>query len=145
MGTMPKSKLSAFLTLLLVFASGAVLGAVAHRLYMVNTVLSGLGNAPRRPTPEEMRKRQIDEMRDKVKMDDSQIAAFNQILDQTKATFDETHKKYSAINRATWDEQRNGVRAILRPDQVPLFDQLMAEHDAARKQREQRDHDRDKK
>ncbi len=127
---MSKSKLSAFLTLLLVFASGAVLGAVANRLYMVNTVSS----TPKRPTPEEFRKRQVDEMRQRVKADDAQIATYNQILDQTKAAFDQTHKQYNAANRAIWDEQRNKVRAILRPDQVVLYDKLMAEHDAARKQ-----------
>jgi hypothetical protein len=136
---MSKSKLSAFLTLLLVFASGAVLGAVANRLYMVNTVSSGAG---KRPSPDEIRKRQVEEMRERVKADDAQIASFNQILDQTKASFDQTHKQYNAANRAIWDEQRNKVRAILRPDQVVLFDQIMAEHDAARKQRE---HDHDKK
>ena len=136
---MSKSRLSAFLTLLLVFASGAVLGAVAHRLYLVNTVMSGTS---KRPSPEEFRKHQVDEMRDRVKMDDAQVASFNQILDQTKNSFDQTHKQYNAANRAIWDEQRNKVKAILRPDQIVLFDQLMAEHDAARKQRE---HDRDKK
>jgi len=141
-GTMSKSKLSAFLTLLLVFASGAVLGAVAHRLYMVNTVMSGMGGAPKRPTPEEFRRRQVDEMRQRVKADDAQIATYNQILDQTKAAFDQTHKQYNAANRAIWDEQRNKVRAILRPDQVVQYDKLMAEHDAARKQH---DRERDKK
>jgi hypothetical protein len=133
---MSKSKLSAFLTLLLVFASGAVLGAVANRLYMVNTV----SGTPKRPTPEEFRRHQVDEMRQRVKVDDTQIASFNQILDQTKAAFDQTHKQYNAANRAIWDEQRNKVRAILRPDQVVLYDKLMSEHDAARKQ-----HDREKK
>jgi hypothetical protein len=136
---MSKSRLSAFLTLLLVFASGAVLGAVAHRLYEVNTVTNG---ANKRPSPEEFRKHQVDEMRNRVKMDDAQIAGFNQVLDQTKTAFDQTHKQYNAANRALWDEQRNKVRTTLRPDQIPLFDQLMAEHDATRKQRE---HDRDKK
>lgn len=136
---MSKSKFSAFLTLLLVFASGAVLGAVANRLYMVNTVMSG---TPKRPSPEEFRRHQVDEMRERVKVDDAQIASFNQILDQTKAAFDQTHKQYNAANRAIWDEQRNKVRAILRPDQVVLYDKLMAEHDAARKQH---DRDRDKK
>ncbi len=136
---MSKSKVSAFLTLLLVFASGAVMGAVGYRLYMVNSV-SGSLSAPKRPSPEEFRKRQVAEMRDRVKLDDSQVANLNQILDQTKIAFDQTHKQYNAANRAIWDEQRNRVRAILRPDQVPLFDQVMAEHDAARKQRE---HDRD--
>ena len=135
---MSKSKLSAFLTLLLVFASGAVLGAVANRLYMVNTVSS----TPKRPAPEEIRRRQVDEMRQMVKADDAQIATYNQILDQTKAAFDQTHKQYNAANRAIWDEQRNKVRAILRPDQVVQYDKLMAEHDAARKQH---DRERDKK
>ena len=135
---MSKSKLSAFLTLLLVFASGAVVGAVGHRLYMVNTVMSGTA---KRPTPEEFRKRQVAEMRDRVKLDDSQVASLNQILDQTKAAFDQSHNQWNAANRAIWDEQRNRVRAILKPEQIPLFDQVMAEHDAARKQR-QRDHDK---
>jgi hypothetical protein len=136
---MSKSRISAFLTLLLVFASGAVLGAVAHRLYVVN---AGPIAASKRPSPEEVRKRQVGEMRERVKMDDAQVATFNQILDQTKSRFDETHKQYNAANRAIWDEQRNKVKAILRPEQVVLFDQVMAEHDAARKQREQ---NRDKK
>ena len=38
---MPKSKLSAVLSLLLVFLSGAVLGAVAYRLYSISSVQSG--------------------------------------------------------------------------------------------------------
>lgn len=136
---MPKSKLSAFLTLLLVFASGAVLGAVAHRLYMVNTVV-----ATKRPSPEEFRKHQVDEIRARVKMDDSQVTKFNEILDQTKSQFDQTHERFNAANHAILDEQRNKVKAMLRPEQVPLFDQLMAEHDAARKNRA-RERDRDKK
>jgi hypothetical protein len=136
---MPKSKLSAFLTLLLVFASGAVLGAVAHRLYVVNTV-SGVG-VPKRPSPEEFRKRQVSEMRDRVKMDDAQVAKYNEILDQTKNRFEENHDRYNAATRAILDEQRTRVRSILRPDQTPLYDQMIAEHDAARKQR-QRDHDK---
>jgi hypothetical protein len=122
-----------------VFASGAVVGAVGHRLYMVNTVLSG---TTKRPSPEEFRKRQVDEMRDRIKLDDTQLASLNQILDQTKVAFDQSHKQWNAANRAIWDEQRNRVRAILRPEQVPLFDQVMAEHDAARKQHA---HDHDKK
>jgi hypothetical protein len=137
---MSKSKLSAFLTLLLVFASGAVLGAVAHRLYVVNTVMSGV--PVKRPTPEEFRKRQVNEMRDRIKMDDAQIAKYNEILDQTKTRFDENHDRYNAANHAILDEQRNRVRSILRPDQTTLYDQVIAEHDAARKQHQR---DRDKK
>jgi hypothetical protein len=134
---MPKSKVSAFLTLLLVFVSGTVLGAVAHRLYMVNTVV-----ATKRPSPEEFRKRQVSEMRDRVKMDDAQVTKFNEILDHTKTQFDLTHEQFNAKNHAILEEQRNEVRAMLKPDQLALYDQVVAEHDAARKQRAR---DRDKK
>jgi hypothetical protein len=37
------------------------------------------------------------------------------------------------------DNQVEEVKAILRPDQVSLYDQLRAEHDAARKRRHQQD------
>lgn len=131
---MPKSRLSAFFTLLVVFASGAVLGAVANRLYMVDAVVTP---ATRRPTPEEFRQRQVNDMRQRVKLDDAQIAQFNQIMDKTRATFDDIHKQYNAASRAAMDQQRNLVRSILRPDQVVLYNQLVAEHDAARKKREQ--------
>jgi hypothetical protein len=34
------------------------------------------------------------------------------------------------------------VKAILRPDQVPLYDQLRAEHEAARKRRHAQEADK---
>ena len=51
---MPKYKFSAFLSLLVVFLSGAVVGALAYRLYMVNTVYTtgnGNGTPPARNGP----------------------------------------------------------------------------------------------
>jgi hypothetical protein len=81
-------------------------------------------------------------MRDRVKMDDAQVTKFNEILDHTKTQFDLTHEQFNAKNHAILEEQRNEVRAMLKPDQLALYDQVVAEHDAARKQRAR---DRDKK
>ena len=71
---MPKNRTSALLSLMFVFLSGALVGAVSHRLYMVNTVNGGGGpNAVQRPPkfdPEEVRRRRINEMRERVKLDD---------------------------------------------------------------------------
>ena len=54
---MPKSRLSAFISLMLVFLSGALLGAFAHRLYTEGTVTAAKQvKPPARPTPEEVRK-----------------------------------------------------------------------------------------
>src|SRR5215471_13418102 len=93
---MPKSKLSAFFYLLLVFASGAVVGAFAYRLYIVNPVLSGGSPPPKRPDPEEVRRRLVKEMRDRVKLDDQQVVQLNQIFDRTREQIDQVHKAANA-------------------------------------------------
>jgi hypothetical protein len=129
---MPKNKLSAMASLLLVFASGILVGVVGHRLYMVNTVAT----APRpqaRPDPEEIRKKIVAEMHDRVKLDDQQTVQLNQIFDATKQRFDELHKKGNQESRAIRDEQRAAVKAILRPDQIPLYEAYQKERDEQHK------------
>jgi hypothetical protein len=134
---MPKNKLSAMASLLLVFLSGILVGVVGHRLYMVNTVATA--PRPGRPDPEEIRKRIVAEMRDRVKLDDRQTVQLNQIYDQTRQKFDEVHKKGSQESRAIWEQQKEEIKAILRPDQVPLYEQYQKERDEQhRRERERR-------
>ncbi|HLH19942.1 MAG TPA: hypothetical protein VKX45_22140 [Bryobacteraceae bacterium] len=132
---MPKNRFSALLSVLLVFSSGVLVGVVGHRLYTVNSVTSGSTTAPTRPPrpdPEEVRRRLISEMRDKVKLDDQQLAQLNRIYDQTRQRFDELHKKGSQESRALWEKQKEEIRAILRPDQIPLYDKYQKERDEQR-------------
>ena len=77
-----------------------------------------------RPSPEEVRKRIVTEMRDRVKLDDQQVARLNEIYDRTRQEFDALHKKASQESRAIWDRQKEEVQAMLRPDQVPLYEQV---------------------
>ncbi len=132
---MPKSRLSAFISLMLVFLSGALVGAVGHRLYMVKTVLTA--PRPTRPSPEEMRKRQVEDVRQKLSLDDQQVAQYNAILDTTRQQFDQLHDKLNAEGRSIHDQQVEKVNAILRPDQKPLYEKWRAEREAERKRREQ--------
>jgi hypothetical protein len=132
---MPKSRLSAFLSLLLVFLSGSLVGVFAYRLYSVNTVQ---GNDPRkRPDPEEMRKRQVAEMRDRVKIDDQQVIQYNKILDEMRDQFDQLHKKANAETQALRERQAEKVNAMLREDQRALFAQVRAEHAEHERKRRQ--------
>lgn len=138
---MPKSKLSAFFALFLVFFSGAVLGAFANRLYMVRTVLSNSNGAVDRPgprDPQEVRRHLVSEMRQEVKLDDLQLDELNKIYDQTKEQGDQVHRKLNAEMRAVWEGQTERIKAILRPAQIPLFDQLRARHEAEREQERKR-------
>jgi hypothetical protein len=140
---MPKSKISALLSLLLVFASGVLVGAVGYRLYTVSSVATATlpKSGPPRLDPEEARRRLIADQRQRLHLDDQQVAQLNQIYDETRQAFDQLHREGSAKSRAIWDRQKAKVRAILRPDQVPLYDQWQAERDAMHKR--ERDRDRD--
>ena len=142
---MPKYKLSAVLSLLAVFLSGSVLGAVAYRLYAVNAV-QGVDVARKQPkmSPEEFRKHYVEEFRTKVKMDDQQIAALQQILDQTRADFHKMRDRMNAEGDAIQTAQVEKINAILREDQLPLYATLRAEREKQRKLRDQQ-HKQDKK
>jgi hypothetical protein len=144
---MPKYKLSAVLSLVAVFLSGSVLGAVAYRLYAVSAV-QGTGDAARKSppkmSPEEFRKHYVEEFRTKVKMDDQQVAALQQILDQTRADFHKMRDKMNAEGDAIQTAQVEKINAILRDDQRPLYAALRAEREKQRKQRDEQ-HKKDKK
>jgi hypothetical protein len=142
---MPKSKLSAFFSLLLVFLSGALVGGFGHRLYMVNSVTAVKGQPPQpRLSPEEFRRRQVEDLRKKVGLDEQQVAQYNHILDDTRQQFDEIHDKMNAEGRKIRDKQVTQVNAILRPDQRPLYEKWRADREAERKRRQQ-EHDANKK
>ncbi len=130
---MLKSKLSAFFSLVLVFLSGAMVGGIADRLY----------NAPPaagQRTPEEVRRAIIADMRKEVKVDDQQVEQLNRIYDDTQQQFMQIRKKQNAEARSIWDNQTAQIRAILRPDQVALFDAMHAKHEAERKKKQQEHH-----
>src|ERR1041385_3911263 len=140
---MPKSKFSAFLSLILVFASGALGGAVAHRLYMVNTVSSGkeAGGVPPAPgkkmDPEEVRRRILADMREKIKLDDKQVAQLDRIYDETREQFDQLRRTMNENMKperdAIWAAQIEKTKAMLRPDQLPLYEKYRADREAERK------------
>jgi hypothetical protein len=156
---MNRSKLSALLALILVFASGGVLGAFAYKMYYAPTVQlnGGTGAPPPKMSPEEVRRKVISDMTSKIKLDAEQAKQLNAIMDQTHSEFDALREKgkpeWDALNskrealmekqRPEWDAIRNRqaerVNAILREDQRPLYAAWRAERERQRKARDQRD------
>jgi hypothetical protein len=127
---MPKARWSAFISLLLVFGSGILVGVVGYRLYTVNTATATRREPP--PKPEEIRKRLLTEMHDRLGLDEKQVAQLDEIYQYTRQKFEAVHKRANAETRALWDEQTGKIRAILRPDQLPRYEQLRKERDAQR-------------
>jgi uncharacterized membrane protein len=136
---MPKSKLSAFLSLLLVFVSGAVVGALAYRLYSAKSAYT----MPRRPDPEEARRRIVVELKDKVHLDDQQVTALNRMMDETNDAWHRMRDEMNAKGHKLHDEQWQNFRDTLRPDQMALYDQWRADRDAEmarRREQQQQQH-----
>ena len=144
---MPKSKLSAFLSLFLVFFSGAVLGAFAYRLYSVNTAVAIIPGAPPRKGggPEEFLRQRLAEMRERVKADDRQLEQIKLVYNDTREQYDHIRQKMNAEGHAIDENQVAKIKAILRPDQIPIYDQIRAEHEAAHKLRMQQRQQNDRK
>jgi hypothetical protein len=129
---MPKSKISAVVYLGLVFLSGALVGSLSYRLYAMNTVSasSGLPKA----SPEEFRRHYIEGMRAKVNLDDKQIEQVNQILDETRAQFDQMRAKMRADGEAIQNQQVAKITTILSEDQKPNYAAFRAEREKIRQQ-----------
>ncbi len=146
---MPKSRISALLSVLLVFFSGAVLGAFSYRLYSINPVQSGsTGGPPKKMGPEEFRKKYVSDLSGAVKLDAQQITTLNAVLDRTHEEFDKLNdqvkierdamnEKWRPEREAIHNRQVDSINALLRPEQRPLYDAFRAERERQRKLHDQ--------
>ena len=130
---MANTKLSAFFSLLLVFCSGVGVGVVGYRAYSGSVVAPAKTPEKRTPpNPEEFRKHLIQEMTTEVHLDPDQVAKLVQIYDDTRNQFNEINTQFDEKGRALRDDQISKVKAMLRPDQVPLYEALHARKEAER-------------
>ena len=132
---MLKSRFSALLSLLLVFLSGVLVGGFAYRLY--NVSVAAAPNSGKKLDPEDARKHIVADMRDRLKLDSHQVDQLQQIFDQTRDQFHQFHDKMNAEGQAIHNGQIEKIEAILRADQLPVYEQWRAERDRERKQRKQ--------
>ena len=115
------------LYLFVVFVSGSVLGALGYRLYSPPTTKS---NA--RLSPEEWRRQNIEEMRQKLNLTSDQVEKVNTVYDETHSRFEAAHNTHNQVVKQIREEHVAKIRAFLTPEQLPRYEQLRAE-------REQRD------
>src|SRR4051794_23809026 len=100
------------LYLLLVFCSGAVVGALGYRTY--NPPVASSSARPRRGTAE-FRRQYLDEMRTRLDLSDDQMQKLNSILDGTDKRFNESRAQHNQIIRELREEHVAKVREILVP------------------------------
>jgi len=125
---MPRTRLSASLYLILVFASGILVGVVSHRLYV--TTSASASNSPQ--TMAEYRKRYLAEMRARVKVSDAQVAAVVGHLDDAKKRFDNLHAEEQPLHDKIQNDLIDEIRAELSDQQKIAYDTWRAEREKAR-------------
>ncbi len=129
---MPKSRPRTAIYVALVFVSGLLLGVVSHRLYDTNT--ASANTSPQNMT--EYRRRYLAEMRDRVKVNDKQVTAVVQHLDDAKRRFDDLKMQEQPLHDHIQQELVDEIRNELTEDQKPAYDKWHAERLAAQKARQ---------
>lgn len=114
---MPRTRLSAAAYLILVFASGILVGVVSHRLYVTTTSVRAM--PPK--SMEEFKRRYLADMRQKVHATDAQIAQVDHILDDTKRKFDDLHAREKPLRDKIQQDQLTEIRALLDDQQRVAF------------------------
>jgi Spy/CpxP family protein refolding chaperone len=117
---------------LLVFASGAVLGAFGHRLYTVSSVSANKG--PGGKSPEEFRKRAVAEYQSRLSLTDQQVSRLNTIMDETRAGVEEARQKMRPVYERIHAEQAEKIREMLTDDQRVEFEKMRKEREERQKQ-----------
>jgi len=125
------------LYLLLVFASGAVVGALGYRTY---NPPPARGNRVK-PGSEEGRRLYMEEMKSRLNLDADQVQKLSVILDQTGQRFREARERDSQAISQIREEHVLRVREVLTPEQLPKYEKLRAE----REQRFKQERDQDKR
>jgi Spy/CpxP family protein refolding chaperone len=124
---MRRNTLTTAIYLVLLFLSGVAAGAFGLRLYTLNSV-----RASGRPSPDEFRRKYVEEIRSRLKLTDEQASKLGPILDETGKQFRELREKHRPELKAIQDEQTQKIRAILTDAQQAEFSSFQAEREKER-------------
>ncbi|HSB17165.1 MAG TPA: hypothetical protein VLE22_22130 [Bryobacteraceae bacterium] len=127
---MRPSRTAVVLYLLIVFLSGALVGALAHRLYVIRGVENG---GPARP--ESYRSRYIEEMRTRLNLDEGQVQLLNGILDDARTRYRAAREKIRPELDTIRQDQVGKIRSMLSEGQRIEYEKLLEEREKRHRQR----------
>jgi hypothetical protein len=128
---MKRNQWTAAVMAVLLFCCGAAVGALGHRYYTATEV-----NAK---GAEDFRHRYVSEMHSKLNLTPSQVTQLETILDETKAKFKAVKDSYRPAMLEIKKEQVSRVKSILTPQQIPIYNRLVAEREQRMKEQEERE------
>jgi hypothetical protein len=121
-------RLSLLVYLTLVFLSGVAVGVLGYRFYTIKSVTAK--NRP--PSPEDMRRQYVEDLRTRLKLRPEQLTQLSQILEATGKRFHEVRKKWSPELRAIQDDQTAQIRSFLDEAQRTEYEKMRQERERHR-------------
>ncbi len=131
---MPKPSLLVSSSLLAVFACGIGVGAFGHQ-YLTERSVSA---STRLPSPEEFRKRYLQEMSSRLHLSPAQTDQVRTIMDETRTRFREFREQHKPELDAIQQEQVNRIGKMLNDSQRAEYEKFRAEREAQRKKDEKK-------
>jgi hypothetical protein len=125
---MPRTRTTIALYLILVFASGILVGIVSNRLYATNT--ASANNATQNVG--EFRKRYLAGMREQVGASEAQIVEVTRILDDTRKKLDELDLGQKPLRDKIQQQHVDQIRNLLSDPQKIAYDKWRAERARAK-------------
>ena len=124
---MNQTRSVAIVYLALVFTSGVAVGGISMWLYSSRSVSAGVIS---RPSPEEYRRRYVDEMNSRLKLRADQLARLNTILDQARDLYKQVYDKHKPEYKAIQEHQVDQITAMLDESQRVEYAKIRAEREA---------------
>jgi len=124
-------RLSVVIYLALVFLSGVVVGVLGYRFYAVQSVTA----RSRPPSPEDMRRQYVEDLRTRLKLRPEQLGQLQAILEATGKRFREVREKWGPELKAIQEGQTESIRAMLDETQRAEYEKMRQERDRRRQRR----------
>ena len=126
---MKRTQYTLILSLLLVFASGTVVGAFGLHLYEAKTV-----TATSRKSPDDFRRAYVEDLRTRLGLNVEQVVKLNTVLDQTRAQYKDVRDRMKPDMNRIKSEQIEKVNSMLSPEQQQKYEVFRTEQSNKAKQ-----------
>lgn len=130
---MKRQQWAAAVLAVLLFCCGAAVGALGERYYSARVV-----NA-------DSKQPYVSEMQSRLKLTPAQVSQLEEILDQTKAQYKAVRDSYHPAMLKIRQGHIARVKSILTPQQIPAYEQLIAEREQRVKKQEERERQQEQK
>ena len=128
-----RSRITIALYLVLVFASGILVGVESHRLY-ATTSTARANSSPQNMG--EFRRRYLDGMKTQVGVSDTQLAQINNILEDTRNKVNELAALEKPLHDRIQQEHIDQIKDLLTPQQKIAYDNWRVARERAKREAE---------